>query len=82
MRRDITDSARGKEVVREGRYVTDGLRLKGVCGERRDVAYRARGKRSVGRDVMLQTVQGGSGRLGEMCCYRPCKRERGCSGGT
>ena len=61
-------------VVRERRDVTESARGKGFGGERRDITDSARGrvrwgktmlksmqavKGSVGRDVMLQRVQGG-----------------------
>ena len=39
--------------------------MKGVVWERRGVADSARGKGSLGRDVMLLTVKGERGRSGE-----------------
>ena len=52
-------------VVRKRRDVIDRARGKVVISERLDVAECARGKGLFGRDVMLQTVQGGCGRSGE-----------------
>ena len=52
----------GKGFVREIRDVTDNVRGRRVVRERRDVTDSARRKRSLGRDVMLQSVQGESGR--------------------
>ena len=57
---DVTDSARGKCVGREGRDVTDNARGKLAVREGRDVTESARGKGSFGRHVMLQRVQGGN----------------------
>ena len=45
--------------------VTDSASGIAVGGERRDVTDSARGKGSVRRDVILQTVEGGSCRWGE-----------------
>ena len=61
-RRVATACLKGKGVVWERRDVRD--RVKGVVfgGEIRDVADSAWLKVSLGRDVMLQTVQGGRGR--------------------
>ena len=55
VRRDVTDRARGKVVVRERLNVTD---CKGVSvRERRKFTDSARGEESLGRNVMIQTVQ-------------------------
>ena len=71
-RREVTDSARGKEVVRERSYiidsavemrrwgereVTESAREKRVGGQRRDVTDSSGGKWSFERDVMLQAVK-------------------------
>ena len=52
MRRDVTDSARGKAVGVERRDVTDTARVKRFVREKRDVAESGRGMLSLGRDVM------------------------------
>ena len=62
-------------VVRERRDVTDSARGKEVGGQRRDVTDSAREKGSFGRDVLFQTVQWECGRWGETLCYRQCKGE-------
>ena len=55
---------------------------KGVSGERRDFTDSARGKASVGRVVMLQTVQGGKGSLRRDVMLQTVQGERGRWGET
>ena len=55
--RDVKDSAKEKGFGEERRDVTDSASGKGVGRERRHVTDSAMGKWSLGRDVMLQTVQ-------------------------
>ena len=64
-KREVTDRARREGKVGARRNVTDTARGKGVVRERRDVTDSEGGKRSVGRDVMFQTVQGERVRSGE-----------------
>ena len=58
-RPNVSDSARGKVFGGERLIDIDRARWKWVGGMRPDVTDFARGNGSVGRDVMLQILQGG-----------------------
>ena len=61
----MLDNARGERGRSGKNDVTDSARWKVVVRVRRDVTDGARGKVSVGRDVMLQTVQRANGAVRE-----------------